>query len=148
MGYFGRRQVRVEDDLLVTGRGQYVDDLKLTGMLHVALLRSTMAHARLRAVDVSRARAAKGVVAVFTVEDLPPAARLLADCHAHPALAPKELPTLATGKVRYGSCPDWCGKGSGAFFLWKKLTTNRPPARAATGGMRHGRGYQEVRAGA
>jgi carbon-monoxide dehydrogenase large subunit len=101
MGYFGRRQVRVEDDLLVTGRGQYVDDLTLPGMLHVALLRSTMAHARLRAVDVSRARAAKGVVAVFTVEDLPPAARWLADCHAHPALTPKELPTLATDKVRY-----------------------------------------------
>jgi len=57
--------------------------------------------------------------------------------------------SLANGlKPFRRSCPDWCGKGSGAFFRWKKLTTNRPPARAATGGMRHGRGYQEVRAGA
>jgi carbon-monoxide dehydrogenase large subunit len=105
MGYVGSRQVRVEDDALVTGRGRYVDDITLPGLAHVAILRSTLAHARLRRVDVTRARGARGVVAVFTADDLPPAARLLPDCHAHPALPPKELPTLAAGTVRYAGEP-------------------------------------------
>jgi len=101
VGYFGQRQARVEDDLLVTGRGQYVDDVTLPGMVHVAILRSAMAHARLRRVDVSRARGATGVVAVFTAADLPATAAMLPDCHPHPALPPKALPTLASDAVRY-----------------------------------------------
>ncbi len=101
MGYFGRRQARVEDDALVTGRGRYVDDIRLPGMAHVAIVRSRMAHAGLTRVDVARARAAKGVVAVFTADDLPPSARVLPDCHAHPALVSKDLPVLAPDRVRY-----------------------------------------------
>ncbi len=71
----GARVRRVEDVALLTGRGNYVGDLKLPGLLHVAFLRSHYAHARIRAIDVSRARALAGVRAVLTWNDLPPSAR-------------------------------------------------------------------------
>jgi len=101
MGYFGRAQIRVGDDALVSGRGRYVDDLRLPGMVHVAVLRSPVAHARLRRIDVSAAGSAGGVMAVFTADDLPPAARILPDGHPHPALPSKGAPTLARDTVRY-----------------------------------------------
>jgi aerobic carbon-monoxide dehydrogenase large subunit len=65
---------RVEDAKLITGAAQYLDDLKLPGMAHVAILRSPYAHARIRGIDTSRAAAHPGVVAVYTgkdFEDLP-----------------------------------------------------------------------------
>ncbi|MEK7879764.1 MAG: molybdopterin cofactor-binding domain-containing protein, partial [candidate division NC10 bacterium] len=101
MGYFGRPQIRVGDDALVSGRGRYVDDIRLPGMVHVAVLRSPVAHARVRRIDVSAAASANGVVAVFTADDLPPAARTLPDGHPHPALPSKGAPTLARDRVRY-----------------------------------------------
>ena len=69
-GVFGARLPRNEDARLLTGRAQFVDDVWLNGMLHVAFRRSEYAHARLNAVDVSAARAREGVVAVYTASDL------------------------------------------------------------------------------
>ena len=69
-GVFGARLPRNEDAWLLTGRAQFVDDVRLNGMLHVAFRRSEYAHARLNAVDVSAARAREGVVAVYTASDL------------------------------------------------------------------------------
>jgi carbon-monoxide dehydrogenase large subunit len=66
----GARAKRNEDPRLLTGRALFIDDLELPGMVHVAFLRSPHAHARLRSVDVSRARQREGVVAVYTAEDL------------------------------------------------------------------------------
>jgi carbon-monoxide dehydrogenase large subunit len=66
----GKRVVRNEDPRLLTGHAQFVDDVQLPGMLHAAFLRSEYAHARLLKVDVSKARQHKGVVAVFTAEDM------------------------------------------------------------------------------
>jgi aerobic carbon-monoxide dehydrogenase large subunit len=66
----GRTRLRKEDERLVTGRTQWTDNLQLTGMLHVALVRSPMAHARIRSVDVSAALQQPGVVAAFTGDDL------------------------------------------------------------------------------
>jgi carbon-monoxide dehydrogenase large subunit len=60
---------RVEDARLITGSGQYLDDLKLPGMTHVAILRSPYAHARIRSIDTAAAAAAPGVIGVFTGED-------------------------------------------------------------------------------
>jgi carbon-monoxide dehydrogenase large subunit len=57
---------RREDPRLIQGLGTYVDDIKLTGMLHMAIVRSNRGHARLRNVDTSAARAAPGVEMVFT----------------------------------------------------------------------------------
>jgi carbon-monoxide dehydrogenase large subunit len=61
---------RKEDDRLLRGRGNFVDDIVLPGMLHMALLRAPIAHARITAVDVEAAKAHPGVVAVVTGRDL------------------------------------------------------------------------------
>jgi aerobic carbon-monoxide dehydrogenase large subunit len=66
----GERVRRNEDARLLTGRAQFVDDVRLDGMLHVAFARSQHAHARLVSVDVAAARRRPGVVAVFTAADL------------------------------------------------------------------------------
>jgi carbon-monoxide dehydrogenase large subunit len=66
----GRSIKRREDPQLITGHGSYLDDIKLPGMLHVALVRSPYAHANIRSIDSSAARSMPGVVAVYTGEDL------------------------------------------------------------------------------
>ncbi|TIS95425.1 MAG: xanthine dehydrogenase family protein molybdopterin-binding subunit, partial [Mesorhizobium sp.] len=66
----GASPKRKEDLRFVTGRGNYVADIKRPGMLFGAFLRSPHAHARLGAIDVTAARAMPGVVAIYTGEDL------------------------------------------------------------------------------
>jgi len=66
----GQPLIRREDPPLLTGRGQYVDDLTLPGTLHAFMVRSPVAHARITGIDVTEAREAPGVVAVFTAADL------------------------------------------------------------------------------
>ena len=61
---------RKEDPRFITGTGRFTDDIKLYGMLHMALLRSGRAHARIKGIDVSRAKAVPGVVEVFTGKDI------------------------------------------------------------------------------
>ncbi|HYT26173.1 MAG TPA: aerobic carbon-monoxide dehydrogenase large subunit [Actinomycetota bacterium] len=61
---------RKEDDRFLHGRGTYVDDVQLPGMLHMAILRSPVAHARVTRIDVEQAKAHPGVVAVVTGADL------------------------------------------------------------------------------
>ncbi len=61
---------RVEDDSLLTGRGQFADNFVLPGQAHLVFLRSPHAHARITALDVTAAKAMPGVVAVLTGEDL------------------------------------------------------------------------------
>jgi len=67
---FGAPIRRNEDPRLLCGQALFVDDVELPGMLYVAFLRSNVAHARIRSIDVSAARARDGVVAVYTAEDL------------------------------------------------------------------------------
>jgi carbon-monoxide dehydrogenase large subunit len=69
--HFGARVARLEDPALLTGRGRFVDDIKLAGALHACFVRSPHAHARIRAIDASAARAMPGVYAVLTADDLP-----------------------------------------------------------------------------
>lgn len=61
---------RLEDRRLVTGRGNYLDDIKLVGELHATFMRSPVAHARIIEVDTEMARSVPGVVAVLTGEDI------------------------------------------------------------------------------
>jgi carbon-monoxide dehydrogenase large subunit len=68
----GCRRKRVEDIRFTQGRGNYVDDLKLPGMLFGDFHRSSYAHARIKSIDTSKARALPGVVAVLTAADLKP----------------------------------------------------------------------------
>lgn len=102
MTQVGHRQLRMEDDNLIVGAGQYVDDIKLPGMLHVVLVRSAMASAVLRKVDTAAARRAPGVVAVFTASDLPPRAKILPDGHPSALMKFHRGPQiLADACVRY-----------------------------------------------
>ena len=61
---------RVEDQRILRGRGHYIDDMKLSGMVHAAFVRSPYAHARTTGIDTSRAKSLPGVIAVFTAEDI------------------------------------------------------------------------------
>jgi len=72
MGWFGASIKRKEDADLLTGRGRYVDDIALPGMLHAAVLRSPHARAAIGGIDKSAALALPGVRAVVTFADLPP----------------------------------------------------------------------------
>ncbi len=92
---FGRL-LRKEDPRLIRGMGRFVDDISLPGMLHMAILRSPVAHARIVSIDKSAAEAHPNVVAVITGEDL--AAQGLAWM---PTLSNDVQAVLATDKVRF-----------------------------------------------
>ena len=68
--HFGQPVKRNEDPRLLTGRALFTDDVQIAGMLHVAFLRSDLAHARIRNVDLGGAQQRPGVVAVYTAADL------------------------------------------------------------------------------
>mgnify|MGYP002622712541 FL=1 len=68
--WIGRSLPRLEDERLLRGRAQFVDDVALHGALHVAFVRSPFAHGRIRSIDTSAAARMPGVHAVLTAEDL------------------------------------------------------------------------------
>jgi aerobic carbon-monoxide dehydrogenase large subunit len=94
-GWLGRSVKRKEDDRFVVGRGNYIEDIKLPNMLHMAILRSPFAHATINSIDTSRAAELPGVVAVVTGELL--AQHKLAWM---PTLSGDTQAVLATDKVR------------------------------------------------
>ncbi len=96
VGGIGHSVRRKEDARFIQGRGNYLDDIVLPGMLHMAILRSPVAHARIKSVDTSAAAALPGVVAVVTGELM--AAHNLAWM---PTLSGDTQAVLATDKVRY-----------------------------------------------
>ena len=97
----GARIKRTEDPRLLTGLGAYTDDRHVMRVLYVAFRRSDQAHARIRSIDCSAARAAPGVVAVLTAEDLSAAVRPLVATSRMPNYYPTPLLPLAQHKVRY-----------------------------------------------
>jgi len=92
---------RLEDFRFLTGRGQYVDDLARTRMLHAVILRSSVAHGRIRSIDASAARARPGIHAVITASDIGKVPTIPLRQEPLPALRRYEQPVIATGKVRY-----------------------------------------------
>ena len=72
VGILGTSVARLEDAALLLGRGRYVDDIHLPGMLHAAFVRSPHAHAAIRGIDKTAALATRGVRAVLTLADLRP----------------------------------------------------------------------------
>ncbi len=68
--YMGTAVKRVEDPRFLQGHGRYVANLALPGMVHVAVKRSPLAHAKINGIDTSEAEALDGVIAVFTGQDL------------------------------------------------------------------------------
>ena len=95
-GFIGESIKRKEDDRFIRGKGNYVDDIALPGMLHMAILRSPFAHARIRSIDTAAAQALPGVVAVVTGK--------LLEQHKlawMPTLSGDTQAVLATDKVRF-----------------------------------------------
>ena len=92
---------RREDRRFLTGRGRYVDDLRLPDLLHAAIVRSPHAHARILEIDARRAMAQPGMVAVLTIADLPECAAAVPPLVPSPRLRPYAQPALAGPKVRY-----------------------------------------------
>jgi carbon-monoxide dehydrogenase large subunit len=101
--YTGASIKRSEDPRILTGRGRYVDDVKLPGMLHAAFVRSPVAHARVLSVDVSAARELPGVAAVYTGAEIEsitvPGPDLMSSMMGGGGPVP-EFTLLATDKVR------------------------------------------------
>jgi len=99
--YFGRSLKRREDPKLITGRGRYTDDLTPVGALHVAILRSPHAHARITSIDTSAALARPDVVAVYTGADIKEQFGTLPCGWILPGIKMPAHPSLASEKVRY-----------------------------------------------
>ena len=92
----GCKRKRVEDVRFTQGKGNYVDDVKLPNTLYGDFVRSPHAHARIKKIDVTKAKALPGVVAVLTADDLKPLG-----LHWMPTLAGDVAAVLADGKVHF-----------------------------------------------
>jgi carbon-monoxide dehydrogenase large subunit len=100
--FVGSPVERIEDLRLLKGRGQYVDDLTREGLLHAVILRSSVAHGRIRSIDAAAARARPGVVAVITAADIGTAVPTIPlRQEPLPALRQYQQPVIAHRKVRY-----------------------------------------------
>src|SRR5438128_3420920 len=95
-GGIGESIKRKEDGRFLRGKGNYIDDFTLAGMLHMAILRSPHAHARIKSVDTNAAAAKPGVIAVVTGELMAQHKRAW-----RPTLSYDTQAVLATDKVRF-----------------------------------------------
>jgi carbon-monoxide dehydrogenase large subunit len=98
--YIGARIKRIEDPKLIRGEGAFLDDLALPGTLHAVFVRSPHGHARIRSIDLSRARSHPRVVGAFAAADLPDIQKPLPVIPVDGMRAGWHLP-LASGTVRY-----------------------------------------------
>ncbi|MEU4670552.1 molybdopterin cofactor-binding domain-containing protein [Amycolatopsis sp. NPDC023774] len=99
----GKSRLRKEDERLITGRTRWTDNIVLPGMLHLAVLRSPMAHAKIVSLDVSAAKDSPGVVAVYTAKDLDPDGSIGMPCAwpITPDMKAPRRPVLADGQVNF-----------------------------------------------
>ncbi|HUF81330.1 MAG TPA: xanthine dehydrogenase family protein molybdopterin-binding subunit [Burkholderiales bacterium] len=98
-GWAFRSVPRLEDDRLLRGAGRFVDDIEMPGVLHAAFVRSAMAHARLRGIDVHDARKLPGVRAVLAFDDLRP----VLGCDRIPQAIP-------SGMIKFHVDPPWLAR--------------------------------------
>src|SRR5918992_2546091 len=103
-GLIGASIKRVEDTPLITGIGNYVDDVQLPGMLYLAFLRSPYPHAKITSIDTSRAQAMPGVELVITGNDMPERINL-APSQVLPNMKIPPHPVLARGAVHCAGVP-------------------------------------------
>jgi carbon-monoxide dehydrogenase large subunit len=100
--YIGTPVERIEDLRFLRGRGQYIDDLRRDGLLHAAIVRSAVAHGRIRSIDTAAALAMPGVRAVITAADLGEKVPTIAvRSESQPSLDRVVQPVIARDKVRY-----------------------------------------------
>ena len=98
----GERVKRREDPRLIQGRGTYVDDIKLTGMRHMAFKRSDIAHGKIKSIDTKAAAAMDGVEAVYTGADI---AKILAPMPIGTPFPSPPHHAVAVDTVRYAGEP-------------------------------------------
>jgi aerobic carbon-monoxide dehydrogenase large subunit len=102
MSFVGQPLERIEDLRLLRGRGEYVDDLHREGMLHAALLRSSVPHGTITFLNVEKAKAMPGVRGVLTARDMPEGVPTIPLRLAPlPELEKYEQPVIAHKEVRY-----------------------------------------------
>jgi len=106
MKYVGAAVRRVEDPRLVRGAGEYVADIPLPGSLYAGFVRSPLAHADIRSIDLGHVRAMPGVVAAFDAHDLPDLGRLTRGEDELPdTSSAHQFSPLAVDRVRYAGEP-------------------------------------------
>ncbi|PKW18316.1 xanthine dehydrogenase family protein molybdopterin-binding subunit [Saccharopolyspora spinosa] len=99
--WVGASVPRREDPRLLRGRGRFVDDIRLSGMLHAGFVRSTVAHGRIHGIDLSAVRAVEGVVAAYTAMDLDLGDIVALLDRPPEEFVPTAMPILAREKVRF-----------------------------------------------
>ena len=99
--FIGSPVERVEDLRFLRGRGQYLDDLSRAGQWHAAIVRSPVAHGRIRAIDTAAALAMPGVKAVLTAADIGRPIPIIPFRRPNPTSAPYAQPVIADAVVRY-----------------------------------------------
>ena len=107
MRFGGAERWRREDDVLITGRARFTDDVNLDGQAHAVFVRAPVGHAELRGIDTGAARAMPGVLGVFSGAEvaadglggIPPASAFAGQGGRPMVAAP--IPVLATGRVRH-----------------------------------------------
>ena len=110
VSFVGRSVSRREDQRLLTGRGQFIADLKLPQMLHAVFIRSPVAHARINAIDLSRAAAMPGIIYALSGPEL---ARQLPPVPDTQLTLPSKWTTLVQHKfigatlTTFGQGPPW-----------------------------------------
>lgn len=99
----GKARLRKEDARLITGRTRWTDNMTLPGMLHLAVLRSPFAHAKIVSIDTSAAKGAPGVIAVYTGKDLDPEGAIGMPCAwpITPDMKSPRRPVLAADQVNF-----------------------------------------------
>ena len=140
---------RVEDAPLLRGQGRFVDDLDIPGALHVAFLRSPVAHGRLKGIDASAAKALPGVHAVLTYRRSAAAAdRATASRRrCRPARsASTSIPTCCQGRGHLRRRAGRDGGGREPPHRRGRAGADRARSRGAAGGDRSGRGARARRA--
>ncbi len=105
VGWTGQPVRRVEDAELLTGAGRYLDDIRLPGMLHLAVVRSPVAHALLGGIDTAAAAASPGVRLVLTGADVAGLSRLPVASDSGAQVFGPAVPILASERVRFAGEP-------------------------------------------
>ncbi|MEM7079375.1 MAG: xanthine dehydrogenase family protein molybdopterin-binding subunit [Pseudomonadota bacterium] len=105
----GQSVPRKEDPRMITGGGQFTDDINLEGQLHLRVMRSPYAHGLINAIDTTAAHEMPGVIAIYTADDIRdlgpmPCRAVVADADGNPAYIPERL-VLASDKVAYVGQP-------------------------------------------
>ena len=125
----GERVKRVEDPRFITGGGRYLDDIKLPGMARMTIMRSPYAHANIRSIDTSAAKAMPGVIAVFTGADIPYNPLPM----AWPAGGASGIRNnVNTPRVLATDSVKWTGEGVAAVIAAQRAAATAAPIRPPT----------------